>query len=261
MKRFKSFLNESPLRLNGVVVAWGRFNPPTIGHETVFNEAARLANLKGYDFRIYPTKTQDQKKNPLIFEKKVNYLRAVFPRYKNYVIEDGPTNVVQMVEDLSRYTNLILIAGEDRVEEYQTMMSERIDHKFKTVEVWSSGERDPDGDSVVGMSGTLMREAAANGDFETFMSGLPNGCETTTAKSLFEDVRLGMGLDKKSPVILKRDDDREKFYSADFQLGEFVCLKKASEPAEIISVGSNYLEVKFGSDPPMKIWPSDIQFH
>lgn len=43
-----------------VVFAWGRFNPPTIGHEKLLQAVEKIA--AGDDFLIYPTHTQDKKK-------------------------------------------------------------------------------------------------------------------------------------------------------------------------------------------------------
>ena len=46
---------------NGVVIVFGRFNPPTIGHEKLLNKAAQEAEKNGYELRIYHSRSQDKK--------------------------------------------------------------------------------------------------------------------------------------------------------------------------------------------------------
>ena len=240
-------------------MAWGRFNPPTIGHETVFNEAARLSNIRDFDFRIIPTHTHDSTKNPLILEKKVRHLRNIFPRYKSYVIESGPRTIPDMIESLQlEYDNLVLIAGEDRVDEYHGVLN-RVNNTFESVEIWSSGERDPDSSGVVGMSASAMREAASRGDIATFRSGLPRNTSRKLSADLFRDVREGLGLPGPAPVVLQREFSREAFYSAEFIPGDTVLVNEDHEIIEcsIISVGTNYLEVE-SDGKTKKVWPHQV---
>ena len=58
---------------SGAVVVFGRFNPPTVGHEKLLRAAATEAKRTGYELAIYPSRTQDSKKNPLDPGAKINY--------------------------------------------------------------------------------------------------------------------------------------------------------------------------------------------
>ena len=56
-----------------VVFTFGRFNPPTTGHEKLIQKVAKVA--RGDDFYIFPSHSQNPKKDPLSFAKKVAYMR------------------------------------------------------------------------------------------------------------------------------------------------------------------------------------------
>ena len=65
-----------------VSFTFGRFNPPTTGHEKLIKALA----AQGGTIMVFPSQTQDPKKNPLPFPKKVAYMRKMFPRYAKNII-------------------------------------------------------------------------------------------------------------------------------------------------------------------------------
>ena len=67
-----------------ITVVFGRFNPPTIGHEKLLQAAEKAA--QGGDFKIYPSRTQDAKKNPLDPDMKVSFMRMMFPKYEEQIV-------------------------------------------------------------------------------------------------------------------------------------------------------------------------------
>jgi len=181
------------------VFAFGRFNPPTQGHEKLVNAVSNEAANRNADAYIFTSHSHDPKKNPLQYDDKITFMREVFPNVQ--VIHDEQTpgitsaikNAFQVTGYLSSqgYTDIVLVAGSDRVPDYQKRFNRSLEF-FDTFEVVSAGERDPDAEGVAGMSGTGAREAAANGDIGKFRAA--TGWEGDVASRLMTAVRAGMGI-------------------------------------------------------------------
>ena len=160
-----------------VVFAFGRFNQPTIGHEKLLDRTKLIAGSSRYI--IYPSQSQNQKKDPLPFALKVAYMRKMFPKHaKNIMADKSIINVFDIVVKLydEKYTDVAMVAGSDRVKEFKKLLDtyngvtgkKHGYYKFRTISVISAGERDPDAEGVTGMSASKMRGAASQGDFESF---------------------------------------------------------------------------------------------
>ena len=179
-----------------IAFAYGRFNPPTIGHQKLIEAVKDKAGQNNW--LIFPSRSNDPKKNPLKFDVKVSFMKRIFSDYKEY-IHAGDENrllitALQYLQDKD-YKQVILCCGSDRVAGY-TSMFERThgkDFTFESWEVHNIGERDPDGDEVSAMSASLMREAAKMQRTETFISGIP-GDDLELKLDLMAEVRKGMGL-------------------------------------------------------------------
>jgi cytidyltransferase-like protein len=78
----------------GVVVVFGRFNPPTVGHQKLLDRAAKEADKRGYELRIYPSRSQDAKKNPLTPQMKISYMRQMFPDYAENIVDKLNLNMM-----------------------------------------------------------------------------------------------------------------------------------------------------------------------
>ena len=193
LKTFKIFYEEN---VKPVVVAWGRFNPPTVGHEKLLDKVASVAGKNPY--RIYVSQSQDEKKNPLPYEEKVKFLRKMFPKYARNIISDNSIKTllgVAFVLNREGFNHLIWIAGSDRVEQTRELLNKYNGgrYNFEKIEVVSAGERDPDSDDdVSAMSASKLRAAAADGDLSAFSKGMPKGFGDV--QDLFNAVRKGMGL-------------------------------------------------------------------
>ena len=183
MKAYRQFLKELPSKK--VVFAFGRFQPPTIGHELLVKAVEKIAKEQGAAHVIYASHSQDPKKNPLPVDRKVYYLKRMFPD-GNFKAAGGNTRTfIEVAKELNKkFKNIIMVAGSDRVPEYKKILEKYngTEFHFDTVSVISAGERDPDSDTASGMSGTKMREAAKAGDFNLFKKGLPHTM-TTVAKT------------------------------------------------------------------------------
>jgi len=181
-----------------IAFAFGRFNPPTIGHEKLIQ---KVASVSADDYRIYISRSQDSKKNPLSPSEKLKVMKDMFPRYASK-IEIIPSNMVlELATKLYQkgYNEIIMVAGSDRVREFESILtkyngisSRHGMYKFDKIQVVSAGERDPDAEGAVGMSASKMRAAAEKGDIKTFTKGVPSSYRNVN--QLMKLVRRGMNL-------------------------------------------------------------------
>ena len=189
--KFRDFLTEN--KNSTIVAAFGRFNVPTIGHGLLAKKVVDTAKSVKADHIVYASRTQDAKKNPLDVDTKVKYLKKMFPGINFKAANEDVRTFIEMAAKLSEegYKNLVMIAGSDRIDEYQKLLDKYNgkDFKFNSIKVVSAGERDPDADGAAGMSGTKMREAAIKNDFKAFRSGIPKTLSDKETKELMDKVR------------------------------------------------------------------------
>jgi len=197
---FVKELFEAPVQKTAVI-AWGRMNPPTIGHNKVIETVKSIAQKTQGDPILFLTKTQDAKKNPLSFAEKLHFASEMFqiPIDRNSSIK----TIIQALQSLQGkgYTNVAIVAGSDRIDQYQSLVDKynnkpdtkgEIPFAFRNIRVFSSGERDPDADGVEGMSASKLRQFAVDGDFESFKQGVSSN--ETLAKQMYNRVRQAMGV-------------------------------------------------------------------
>lgn len=179
-----------------VVITFGRFNPPTIGHEKLINAVARIAGTD--DYKIYTSHTKDKKKNPLSAEQKVGYMKKMFPTHKDHIMLNVELKtIIKVLQSLQgEYADLVLVVGSDRVQEMDALIQKYngTEYTFKSLEVKSAGERDPDADGATGMSASKMREAASTANVAQFRKGIPNTLNDTDTMKLMKEVREGLGI-------------------------------------------------------------------
>lgn len=260
MKKYRQLVKELPSKK--VVFAFGRFQPPTTGHELLVNAVKRIAAAQRADHVIFASRSQDKKSNPLKVERKVYYLKRMFPKTNFVAASDDIRTFIEAAKHLSKtYKNAVMIAGSDRVPEYKRILDKYngdLFH-FDTVEVVSAGERDPDADNATGMSGTKMREAAKKGDFELFKKGLPHTLTELDAKRLMNEIRVGMGMTAiKEEIKFEIDEIREQYHSGKiFNVGDKVT--DGEFVYEILDRGANYVTVVNESGDTSKKWLNVIQ--
>jgi nicotinic acid mononucleotide adenylyltransferase len=175
------------------VISWGRFNPPTIGHEIVFKTANDLAVNENADFFIIPTKTVDKQKNPLNIEEKIKYLNKLFPEYKHNILNKESINTIFEAAKYfhgNGYTNLKIVVGSDRKEQFEVLKKyNNKEYVFENIEILSAGERLDEGESAASMSASKMREAATQGDIGFFMKGIAGRMELDEGLELMNLIR------------------------------------------------------------------------
>jgi nicotinamide mononucleotide adenylyltransferase len=260
MKQFRQLIKELPSKK--IVFAFGRFQPPTTGHELLVNAVKKIALAQKADHIIYASRTQDKKSNPLSVDRKVYYLKRMFPNTNFAAASDEIRTFLEAAAILSKtYKNVVMIAGSDRVPEYKRLLDRYNGDlfKFDTIEVVSAGERDPDSDNAAGMSGTKMREAAKKGDFSTFKRGLPHTLTELDGKRLMNEIRQGMGMEVvKEQIKFETDNVREKYFSGEiFHVGDIV--ESEGITYQIIKRGSNHLLVEDEQGNKVSKWPQDLQ--
>jgi hypothetical protein len=194
-----------------IVTAFGRMNPPTTGHQKLIDAVLNRAKAEGegtdHDIRI--SHSQDAKKNPLSQEQKLHHARKMFPGVNFSGSSKEHPSFIHHLKDLHAqgYTHVTMIAGSDRVPEYQKIVDKyNKDEKeggqfnFKSIKIVSAGHRDPDAEGTEGMSASKMRQHAQEGNYHSFKAGLPSHVTHEHAQELYDHVRAGMGI-KESTLI------------------------------------------------------------
>jgi hypothetical protein len=192
MKTFKASLTEATK--SQVVVSFGRMNPMTNGHEKLADKIKAEAKKRNADAKLYLSHSTNPKKDPLDFKTKVKFAKKAFgPMVQNSVAR----TIIEVAKELTgKYDDLIVVVGSDRIPEFKTLLNKYNgkDFTFKTIEVVSAGERDPDAEGVSGMSGSKMRGFVTSDDFNSFKQGVPSKLSDSDAKALFDAVKRGMNL-------------------------------------------------------------------
>jgi len=175
-----------------LTVAFGRFNPPTVGHEKLLKSAQKAS--QGGDLKIYPSRTQDSKKNPLDPDMKVSYMKKMFPEFEeNIVNDDEMKSIFDVLTTASEqgYTSVNIIVGSDRQAEFENLAQKYNGelYDFDLIRVISAGVRDADAEGVEGMSASKMRKAVLDDDFESFRRGTPKALDDGDTRALFDAVR------------------------------------------------------------------------
>ena len=252
-----------------LTVAFGQFNPPTLGHQQLMDVAAQSAEETEGEYLIYPSRSQDSKKNPLDPDTKISYMRQMFPLHGERIVNDG--SIVSIFDVLKRahndgYTNIRIVSGSDRVKEFEKLSNNYNGqlYQFDTIEVLSSGDRDPDAKGVEGMSASRMRLAASEGDLRKFREGLPTDMARKSSQELFNTVRVSMGINESCnlwEIAPKFDYQalRDNYISEKiFKIGQLVENTNTGLVGKIIRRGTNYLICVTESDMMFKSWIKDV---
>ena len=258
-----------------LTIAFGRFNPPTVGHQQLMDTAAMAAMEDGGDYLIVPSRSQDKKKNPLDPDTKISYMRRMFPDHSERIVNDPNFRTIFDVLKKAHndgYANVRIVGGADRVKEFERLSNDYNGqlYQFDGIEVTSSGDRDPDSNKgVEGVSASRLRLAAAEGDFMTFRAGLPKGVRNKQALELFDLVRQGMGIQEIQQegyniweIAPKFDQQslRENYIDENiFKVGTFAENLNTGLIGRIIRRGTNYLICVTENGMMFKSWIKDVQ--
>ena len=264
----RSFRNHVTEAKETIVFTFGRFNPPTIGHEKLIEKVASVAGSNPY--RVYPSHSQNPKKDPLPHALKVAYMRKMFPKHRKNIIADKKMKTAIFIAEAlynEGFKNLVMVVGSDRVQEFQTLLNRYNDapdkkgnqlFKFDSVKVVSAGERDPDAEGVEGMSASKMRAAATDGDKDAFLTGLPKGFKD--GEKLYRDIRKNMGIREEREMGDMTDFEtvRDMYLTGKiWNAGDIVEAKGFT--GEVVRKGTNYLSFVDEDGKVHKVWLHEIR--
>ena len=255
-----------------LTTAFGRFNPPTVGHEKLLSAARKAA--AGGPLKIYPSRTQDPKKNPLDPDMKISYMKKMFPDYEEEIVNDAEMKSIFDVlktADEDGFDSVNIIVGADRQAEFENLAVKYNGelYDFDQIRVISAGVRDSDAEGVEGMSASKLRKAVQDDDFDTFRRGTPKGLKDADAQAVFDAVRTGMGGKKKKVKesyelweIAPRDDHkglRENYVKGlIYKIGDIVENLNTGLIGEIIRRGTNHLICVTKENYMFKSWVKDV---
>jgi DNA-binding MarR family transcriptional regulator len=254
MKTFKEARGDT------AVFTFGRFNPPTTGHEKLIDALAREQGKNpGAPMYVYPSHSQNPKKDPLPHNKKVAYMKKMFSKYKKNIKVSRARNVFDIAVELHNkgHKAIVMVVGSDRVDEFDNLLNKYNGEEgrhgfygFDDIKVVSAGERDPDADGVEGMSASKMRAAAVKNQYKNvvdargkvteygFESGLPKGF--TDGEKLFADVRKFMNLKEEFNLTME-ELNRDLYIRGEiWNVGDVVKTTDGDE-GTIIRKGTNYV--------------------
>ncbi len=261
-------INEA--RRKSIAFTFGRFNPPTSGHEKLIK---KVASVRADTFKIFLSRSNDPKKNPLSPRTKLTHMKFMFPKYSRNIEINNTNMILDIASKLHKqgYTEIFMVVGSDRVREFETILNKYNDvrsrhgyYNFDNINVLSAGERDPDAEGVSGMSASKMRDAASKDDLSTFKKGLPTGYRN--ADDLFKDVRKGMRLVASMeydtnfrPIKTLQEFEQKQIrdlYIREmiFNIGDKVKYIKEDINGKVIRKGTNYIVLEDNNNNLHKAW-------
>ena len=251
---------------------FGRFNPPTIGHEKLLQKVASL----GSEYKIFLSRSQDAVKNPLSPSDKLKWMQTIFKSYAGHILVMPTNMVLELAAKIYSmgYTNITMVVGSDRVREFDTILNkyngERNRHgfyNFEKINVVSAGERDPDEEGVTGMSASKLRNYASRGDLKNFKRGIPGNLTEKQKNELFFDVRKGMGLSvslaaeyepTEMPKSLQQFETQQvrDLYIREmiFNIGEQAHNVNLDVKGKVVRRGTNYIVLEDTNNNLHKSW-------
>jgi len=262
---------ESGMEVNAggpsVTITFGRFNPPTIGHEKLINQVGKLS--QGGDLRIYPSRTQDPKKNPLDPATKIAIMKKMFPDYADAIQDnEDMKNIFDVLTAAygDGYGSVNIVVGSDRVGEFEALAKKYNGkmYNFEEINVLSAGERDADAEGVEGMSASKMRKAAADNDVETFKKGMPKTINDSEARGIMTSLRKAMNIkeDYKLWEIAPKLDYlnlRENYFKGNiFEVGTIVENINTGIVGRIVNRGTNHVIYVDEHDEKYRGWLKDL---
>jgi uncharacterized protein YbgA (DUF1722 family) len=254
-----------------LTIAFGRFNPPTVGHGKLLSAAKKAA--AGEDLKIYPSRSQDPKKNPLDPDMKISFMKKMFPDFSEVIINDDEMksifNVLVAAYEAG-YKNVNIIVGSDRQAEFENLATKYNGelYNFDNIRVISAGVRDADAEGVEGMSASKMRKAVMDDDYDSFRRGTPKELDDGDTTALFDAVRSGMKVKTKKKEVTElwqiapKCDPRglREQYVGGFiyRMGDLVEHLNTGLIGKIIRRGTNHLICVTEEDYMFKSWIRDV---
>ena len=248
---------------NTLIFAFGRFNPPTIGHAKLMSKVITEARSKRANHIVFASASTDKRSNPLDVDTKVKFMKKMFPKNNIKAAGGDQRTFMEVLKSYDKiYGNIVMVAGSDRTSEFQRIANKYNgqDYNYKSIKLSSSGERDPDAEGVSGMSASKMRAMAKSNDYNSFKKGVTNLTDSDT-RSLFSAVKKGMGIAERYENFTNflNNDLREEYHQERlFNVGDMVEHMDGTK-GMIVRRGSNYVSYETEEGLIKKAWLYDIQ--
>ena len=247
-----------------ITIAFGRFNPPTVGHEKLLNRVKSVAG-KG-EYAIYPSRSNDPKKNPLDPDEKISYMQQMFPKHSERIVNDPESKTIFDVLKKSNAAgarSINIVVGADRLKEFENLANKYNGelYDYDRIRVISAGERDAESEGVEGMSASKLRKAVASDDFESFSKGLPKGFGDENMKKLYSSLKKSMGVSEMWMIAPKFDwkNLRENYVNENiFNVGDIVENDNTGLVGKILRRGANYIIAVTEGNMMFKSWIKDL---
>jgi len=254
------------------VFSFGRFNPPTIGHQKLLQKIIQTSRKESGYACLFVSISQDAKKNPLSASKKITYIKKMFPKEARQIqIKDSHTVLDALVELNDKYDRIVMVVGSDRVGDFKSLLnkyngvdSQHGYYKYEDIQIVSAGERDPDAEGASGMSASKMRAAAASSDYDSFALGMPDTFKD--GERLYKDIRLAMNIKEQlkpfKPVAEMNSNEfvREQYFqNLIYNIGDWVKDVKTGVIGEVVKRGTNYVTLVEEDFTLHKVWLEDAQ--
>ena len=254
---------------DALTIVFGRFNPPTTGHKKLLDMAKNISGED--DLRIFPSRSNDPKKNPLDPGTKIKFMRKMFPDFEENIVNDTEMKTIFNVLTTASeegYKEIKIVVGSDRLSEFKNLATKYNGelYNFDMIDVLPAGERDSDAEGVEGMSASKLRKAAKEDDFKGFSKGIPSSLEKGEVTNLFNAVKKAMGMEVKESTSLweiapKFDYAglREKYYNKEiFKRGDLVESLTTGLRGKVTRRGANHLICVTEDGIMFKSWIKDV---
>lgn len=165
---------------DSLVMTFGRFNPPTIGHRWLFQQMLNIATRERAEAFVFTSHSQDKKKNPLSYVEKCELVSKLLPRGVR-LVRTNARNMIEIVKEIAgynRFRKLIVVVGDDRLDSFSWIDKSKEEFGLTKVELKSAGARSG-ASNIQNASATALRNAAKAGDMETFMEYSPFDAKTS----------------------------------------------------------------------------------
>jgi hypothetical protein len=189
-----------------VIFCFGRFNPPTAGHAMLFDEMKDYSDRNNCEYRIFTSSSNDTKSNPLDYNTKVDFIKKIHTEHAANVVNSSELSTFTKVASYLQsegYVNAAFIGGSDREKFFNTVIAPyngvtvgkkgpiKDSYSFESLTFVNAGNREDGADGVEGISGTLARQDAVDGNLQAFTEHTGAG---EYSEDLFNAVRSGMKL-------------------------------------------------------------------
>ncbi len=253
-----------------LTVVLAKFNPPSKEHKKLFTAAKRTS--LGGEIRIYPSMIQDTKKNPLNANRKIYYLKMMFPEIKDDIVNNPEIKTifdVLVAGNEDGYSNVNIVVGSDRQAEIQNLANKYNGklYQYNEIKVIPTGTFDTEKD-ISGISSGMMRKTAADNNFREFKRAVPKTIDDADARKLFNELRKAMGFKENvkenynlweiAPNLDFKNLRENYIQNKIFKIGDIVENMNTGLVGKVIRRGTNYLICVTEDDIMFKSWIKDL---